>query len=72
MIIIVQDYEVVSVSRRPRLTTKYVGTMFVRHTKWPVTHAYEVFEGWGCRVLEHYPGQQGVHVGRYLGEEGTP
>ena len=30
---------------------------------------YDVFEGWGCPILEHYPGMQGVHVGRFLEKE---
>jgi hypothetical protein len=77
--------EITKVYKRQRLSKRYVGTFLVlsdwvmgypdlvnyysTRIQTEVGQTFDVFEGWGCRVLEHYPGQPGVHIGRYLGEE---
>ena len=70
MITIEQDWKIARVYTGPRLSRKYVGSLIFELISYPMVYrTYDVFEGWGCRILEHYPGQQGVHVGRYLGED---
>jgi hypothetical protein len=83
--ITVVDGKLTKIYQSPRLSKKYIASFIVvaewaakypelaRHyTNQPggtVGRTFDVFEGWGCRLLEHYPGQQGIHVGRYLGED---
>ena len=49
-------------SRHP----KYVGSLHTTDAWGYRTATYKVFEGMGCRLLAHFPGQGGIHTGTFV------